>query len=204
MNLYTKQGNQFIPVNISSFPKEEIEESSFCVVTVGSNGFPASRNDLQNIQDIFSKFNIKSIALPHWVQVEFFNIDEAYEHLLLITIPNDLSKEEKYNIENEFNEFLSKFDNTISFKVVRENLNFELIEKEDPYKLPPLTQQFIMHVDGTPDENYVLRILKAYRENCNCKWSGSNNVLFEEMNKHQDQRAKLLDEAIDILSKVRE
>jgi len=30
-------------------------------------------------------------------------------------------------------------------------------------KLPELTQQPILHIDGTPDEDYPLRILRAYR-----------------------------------------
>ena len=36
--------------------------------------------------------------------------------------------------------------------------------------LPPLTQEAIHHVDGTPNEEYPLRILRAYRENCNYRW----------------------------------
>ena len=74
---------------------------------------------------------------------------------------------------------------------------------EDLYELPPITQQPIIHIDGTPDENYVLRILKAYRENCDCKWSGNvDNLVIEAMNNHQDQRAELLDKAIRILGKT--
>jgi len=70
-----------------------------------------------------------------------------------------------------------------------------------------LTQQSIIHVDGTPDENYVLRILQAYRENCNCKWAtgtdGScDNPMFQLMNEHQDQRAELLDQAISELRTI--
>ena len=69
-----------------------------------------------------------------------------------------------------------------------------------------LTQELVLHIDGTPDENYVLRILQTYRENCNCKWATSidglcNNTLFTLMNEHQDRRAKLLDAAIEKLSK---
>lgn len=65
-----------------------------------------------------------------------------------------------------------------------------------------ITQQEILLVDGTPDEGYVLRILRAYRENCNCRWAEStegkdpDSPLFKLMNEHQEQRAKLLDEAI--------
>ena len=69
-------------------------------------------------------------------------------------------------------------------------------------KLPDTNTQPIFHVNATPDEEYVLRILKVYRENCNCKWfSNLDNKLIEGMNKIQDQRAKLLDKAIKILEK---
>ena len=65
-------------------------------------------------------------------------------------------------------------------------------------------QQSIIHIDATPDADYVLRILKTYRENCDCKWtSGVDNKLIKEMNKTQDKRAKLLDKAIKILEKLK-
>ena len=68
-----------------------------------------------------------------------------------------------------------------------------------------LTQQPIEHVDATPDNDYPLRILKAYRKNCDCKWSrNAGNVdvddsLIETMNRFNDERAKILDKAIIIL-----
>jgi hypothetical protein len=71
--------------------------------------------------------------------------------------------------------------------------------------LPKTTQEFITFIDSTPDKEYPLRILKAYRENCNCKWCDSSteevisNPLLQLMNKHCDQRAKILDEAIMLL-----
>ncbi len=37
--------------------------------------------------------------------------------------------------------------------------------------LPPLTQQPIEYVDGTPDLDYPLRILRAYRVNCDARWA---------------------------------
>ena len=75
-------------------------------------------------------------------------------------------------------------------------------------KLPELTQQEILRIDSTPDENYVLRILKAYRDNCNSRWTtvggGTfDNPLYTLMNEHQEQRSKLLDEAIFKLSNKR-
>lgn len=64
------------------------------------------------------------------------------------------------------------------------------------------------HINGTPDGKYALRILKFYRQLCNCKWivEGEDvekaRVLYDTMNEHQDQRAKELDEAIRILEQV--
>ena len=76
--------------------------------------------------------------------------------------------------------------------------------KNEKSKFPPITQQSIIHIDGTPDDNYVLRILLAYRKNCNCKWevtgfTDNEKLIYDAMNDHQDQRAKLLDDAIEIL-----
>lgn len=61
------------------------------------------------------------------------------------------------------------------------------------------------HIDGTPDGNYALRILKAYRSGCNEKWIVEGDIeakaLYDAMNEHQDLRAKELDEAISVLQK---
>ena len=64
----------------------------------------------------------------------------------------------------------------------------------------------IHHVDATPDKQYPLRILRAYRENCNSKIATSSdgscdNPLFQYMNECSEERAKILDEAIQILEK---
>lgn len=68
--------------------------------------------------------------------------------------------------------------------------------------LPPLTQQPIIAVDGTPDPKYAIRVLRAYRENCNCKWhSEPQDPMWDMMNVHQDERAAILDEAIQVLEK---
>lgn len=76
--------------------------------------------------------------------------------------------------------------------------------KMNPTLLP------VLYIDATPDEGYVLRILRAYRENCNCRWAentggeeGINPVLVL-MNKHQEERAKLLNKAIAILERTLE
>lgn len=65
--------------------------------------------------------------------------------------------------------------------------------------LPPLTQEPLVHVDGTPDEDYPLRILRAHRANCDCRWKvveGDPSPLLDAMNATQEQRAALLDAAI--------
>ena len=71
-----------------------------------------------------------------------------------------------------------------------------------------LIKQPLTHVNATPDKEYPLRILKAFRENCNCKYSSSTDgseeglsPFLKEMNKLQDKRAKILDDAIAILSR---
>ena len=64
----------------------------------------------------------------------------------------------------------------------------------------------IVHINISPTPDLAIRILKAYRENCNLRWSTSSNELVDneftkKMNDLQDQRAKLLDKAISILEK---
>jgi len=69
--------------------------------------------------------------------------------------------------------------------------------------LPEVTQEPIIHVNATPDEGYPLRILRAYRENCNREWVSETdkplNPLLEQMNKYCRQRAVILDAAIAVL-----
>lgn len=73
--------------------------------------------------------------------------------------------------------------------------------------LPKLTQQPILHVDGTPNEGYPLRILEAYRQRCDCRWAENagddkvTNPLLIMMNEHCEQRADILDRAIEKLCK---
>jgi hypothetical protein len=70
------------------------------------------------------------------------------------------------------------------------------------HKLPKLTNEPLIYVDATPDENYPLRILRTHRENCNAKWSASpSNILYDKMNEDQDKRAEILDRAIEVLEK---
>ena len=72
-------------------------------------------------------------------------------------------------------------------------------EKTDEFAV---TQEVIQGIDAIPDKEYPLRILKAYRENCNCKWvSGYLDSLLAAMNADCDKRAKILDDAIGVLER---
>jgi len=67
--------------------------------------------------------------------------------------------------------------------------------------LPEITKQEVKYIDATPDEDYPLRILRTYRDNCDCLWAtgtdGScDNPLFQHMNEDQHRRAVILDKAI--------
>jgi len=70
---------------------------------------------------------------------------------------------------------------------------------------PPLTQEPILHVDLTPNDGLAIRILSAYRENCNCCWAedanGSEvvNPMLVLMNENNKERAEILDNAISKL-----
>lgn len=72
-------------------------------------------------------------------------------------------------------------------------------------KLPDLTQQPVQHVDATPNEGYPLRILRAYRQHCDCNWAETTdgqeatNPLLVMMNEQNRQRAEILDRAIQLL-----
>ncbi len=69
--------------------------------------------------------------------------------------------------------------------------------------LPKTTQEPIIHVDATPNEGYPLRILKAYRENCNCRFvSNYKSPVIDLMNADCEKRAVLLDKAIAKLKEV--
>jgi hypothetical protein len=64
-------------------------------------------------------------------------------------------------------------------------------------------KNFDVHVDETPDTDFPLRILRAYRERCDYLISSTSlmdgeeeNPLFVEMNKLQKKRARILDKAI--------
>lgn len=66
--------------------------------------------------------------------------------------------------------------------------------------------QRILFVDGTPDDGYPLRILKAYRELCDKPLSSHiitirpGSPLAKVWNDLQARRAKILDRAIEKLN----
>ena len=65
------------------------------------------------------------------------------------------------------------------------------------------------HIDATPDEGYPLRILRAYRADCDARWADTSdgdvgNPLTVALNEMQDQRAVVLDRAIAALRREEE
>ena len=68
----------------------------------------------------------------------------------------------------------------------------------------------VLHVDATPNIEYPLRILRAYRNNADLRLSNSTNpdIITEQtpfvkvMNEAQCKRAEILDKAIKILEEL--
>lgn len=63
-------------------------------------------------------------------------------------------------------------------------------------------------VDATPDGNYALRLLTAYRSRCDVRWQThgldeDRAAIYKQMNEDQSRRGYELDEAILILLKAR-
>jgi len=61
------------------------------------------------------------------------------------------------------------------------------------------------HIDATPNEHYPLRILRAYRADCNGRWADTSyghagGPLTIALNEMQDRRAAILDKAIAVLA----
>ena len=68
------------------------------------------------------------------------------------------------------------------------------------HNLPKLTNEPVIWIDATPNEEYPLRILRTYRENCNSKWMADPpNRVYDQMNEDQDKRVEILDRAIKLL-----
>lgn len=61
------------------------------------------------------------------------------------------------------------------------------------------------HVNATPDDEYPIRLLQAYRNDCDLPWithptdSEGSKALAKIMNEHQQQRAVILDKALEKL-----
>lgn len=71
----------------------------------------------------------------------------------------------------------------------------------DATKIPPVTQELVRHVDGTPDAGYVGRILAAHLENTSCRWKATpRSAVCDMMNKNCEERTVLLRCAIRKLS----
>jgi hypothetical protein len=71
----------------------------------------------------------------------------------------------------------------------------EFRSKETGEKWEPLH-----YVDSTPDENYVLRILRAHLANCESVWIAEpESPLIDAMNEANEKRAELLRKAIEKL-----
>lgn len=70
-----------------------------------------------------------------------------------------------------------------------------------------MNEQEILFIDATPDNDYPIRILEAYRAQCDSKWSNTSNWsgdeeidgLMKTMNDAQNKRTDILNKAIAIL-----
>lgn len=74
------------------------------------------------------------------------------------------------------------------------------IRFEDADPKNPLTREEMLWVDATPDADYPLRILRAYLRNTTLRTISEPPLLGEIMNKAQDERAVILQDAIDRLT----
>jgi len=71
-------------------------------------------------------------------------------------------------------------------------------EDADPTK--PLKREEMLWIDATPDADYPLRILRAYLRNTTMRTISEPPMLGEIMNKAQDERAVILQDAINRLT----
>lgn len=58
----------------------------------------------------------------------------------------------------------------------------------------------VIYLDSTPDNSYPVRILEAYLYNTRVRTEATNKELEKILNSAQEERAKLLEKAIDILT----
>lgn len=195
MELFFKKGEEYLPITTSQIFSTS-PETSFLVVSVDTDKHVLSNAEIEDIVKAFENYNIPCIVTPSCIKdVTSFKFDDAFNYLLIIKVPNTIPEKE---VEDSFLEILKPFKN-VHLKVTSSDI--EISDKLFKDDWPPLTRDMILHIDGTPNAEYPLRILKTYRENCNSKWESNvvNNPICDIMNKHQDQRARILDKAIEIL-----
>ena len=70
--------------------------------------------------------------------------------------------------------------------------------------IPQLTRETILHVDATPNAEYPIRILRAYRDNAATFWkcqgmAEATVAIYQQMNRDQLDRVRILDHAIALL-----
>ena len=80
----------------------------------------------------------------------------------------------------------------------------EILE-ERKCMFPKMTQEAIKYIDATPEGSYPLKILRAYRQNCNSRYEThglpkEDTRFWEIMNEFQELRAEILDKAIKKLT----
>jgi len=100
---------------------------------------------------------------------------------------------------------------SVSINIDADNLKKELNKlKDKENEWPDVANKISMNeiwIDSTPDTQYALRILKAYRRRCDERWMvegfpKERRLLYDAMNAHQEQRAKELDRAIALLEMI--
>jgi hypothetical protein len=207
MVLYKKtENNEYITIDVQTLGIVN-NKNSVVVFTVGNEDYYPSQKDMEEIKSFVDQESVfkssEVLILPFYVKITDITLDSDKNYLLVVNIPFHFSKADEVKVEKEITESLQSHSN-IKVKVLREDLNITVQEASLKSKFPPLTQQMVEHIDGTPTLDYAIRILKVYRENCNCKWSDSLNEenksrLFDIMNEAQDKRAELLDKAISAL-----
>ncbi len=118
--------------------------------------------------------------------------------------------EEVYDALVDLFEIIKSYNNCSAFPVDRDFM--EKVEKvikdaiDTETTIPPLTQRPLRQINLTPDPFLAVRILKVFRDDCNCKWASnsdgivdSGNTVMADMNKICDERVVILDRAISIL-----
>lgn len=73
-------------------------------------------------------------------------------------------------------------------------------------QLPRMNEIPVLFIDATPNEDYPIRILTAYRKQTDCRFMEDTNPpqdpLLIAMNENNNKRATILDKAIEILRPI--